>query len=172
MEAHLAVADLAGSGVSAVEAHEDFLLCVAVALELLALDALLVHICRYGVVDVEQCHSVLGDASSDELRQSTIDIHLTCYRDTTASEAAVHIARNESEHRLEGRPALVGHSHELAGTLVTLNPVCQSQLVLSKLRQHRRNLVTCAKLCCHILHNIVDAWVSLMLLEGLKQVEL
>ena len=67
LEAHLAVANLRRSSITAVEAHEDFFLGVAVASELLALDALLVHILRNGVVDVEQCNGILADAGSDVL---------------------------------------------------------------------------------------------------------
>ena len=50
-----------------MEAHEDFLVGVAVASELLALDALLVHVVGNGVVDVQQGHSVLRDAGADVL---------------------------------------------------------------------------------------------------------
>ena len=67
LEAHLAVANLVGCCVAAVEAHEDFLVGVGVAEELLALDALLVHVGRNGVVDVEQGNGILGDAGSDVL---------------------------------------------------------------------------------------------------------
>ena len=114
LEAHLAVADLRAGGVTAVEAHEDFLLGIGVAGELLALDALLVHILRHGVVDVEQRHSILTDAGADVLRQCAVDIDLASHGYATTRQTAVHIAGNEAEHGLEGRPALVGHSHELA----------------------------------------------------------
>ena len=67
LEAHLAVANLRRSSVTAVEAHEDFLVGIGVASELLALDALLVHVVRYGVVDVEQCYGILADAGADVL---------------------------------------------------------------------------------------------------------
>ena len=50
-----------------MEAHEDLLVGIGVASELLALDALLVHIVRYGVVDVEQGNGILADAGSDVL---------------------------------------------------------------------------------------------------------
>ena len=113
LEAHLAAANLAGSGVAAVEAHEDFLVGIGVAGELLALDALLVHVGGYGVVDVEQGHCVLSDAGTDVLRQSAIDVDFASHGDATGGEAAVHVAGNEAEHGLEGRPALVSHSHEL-----------------------------------------------------------
>lgn len=59
LEAHVAVANLAGSGVTTVEAHEDFLVGIGVASELLTLDALLVHIVRNGIVDVEQGNGIL-----------------------------------------------------------------------------------------------------------------
>ena len=119
-----------------MEAHEDLFLGVAVASKLLALDALLVHILRHGVVDVEQRYGILADTGSDVLTQSAIDINLTGYGDTTTGQTAVHVARHETEHGLEGRPALVSHSHELTRALVSLDPVGQCQLILSELRQH------------------------------------
>ena len=155
-----------------MEAHEDFLLGIGVAGELLALDALLVHILRHGVVDVEQRHSILTDAGADVLRQCAVDIDLASHGDATTRQTAVHIAGNEAEHGLEGRPALVGHSHELARTLVSLDPVGQRQLILSQLRQHTGNLIASAQLSSHILHDVVDARVALVLLEGFEQVEL
>ena len=108
LEAHLTVANLRAGGVTAVEAHEDLLLGIGVACKLLALDALLVHVLRYGVVDVEQRHGVLRDAGADILRQRAVDIHLAAHGDTAAGETAVHIAGHEAEHGLEGRPALRG----------------------------------------------------------------
>ena len=53
-----------------MEAHEDLFLGVAVASKLLALDALLVHILRHGVVDVEQRYGILADTGSDVLTQT------------------------------------------------------------------------------------------------------
>ena len=55
---------------------------------------------------------------------------------------------------------------------MTLNPVEQSKLILSELRQHLRNLVTVTELSSHILHNVVDTGIVSVLLEGLEQVEL
>ena len=154
-----------------MEAHEDLLVGIGVALKLLTLDALLIHVARYGVVDVEQGNSILCDAGTDELRQGTIDIHLTSNGDTTTSQTAVNIARNESEHGLESGPALVSHSHIFTRTLVSLNPVSQCQLILSEFWQYRRNLVASTQLLSHVLHYIIDARITCMLLESLQQVE-
>ena len=155
-----------------MEAHEDFLVGVGVESELLALDALLVHVAGNGVVDVEQRNSILRDTCSDVLRQCTIDVNLTSYGDSTAGQTAVDIAGNETELSLEGRPALVSHSNELTRTLVSLNPVEQCQLILSELRQHLRNLVAVTELLGHVSSNLVDAWVVSVLLESFEQVEL
>ena len=46
-----------------MEAHEGILLRIIQ----FALDGLLVHIVRHGVVDVQQSHCIVADAGSDEL---------------------------------------------------------------------------------------------------------
>ena len=97
-----------------MEAHEDFLVSICVTFELLTLDTLFIHILRYRVVDVKKCHSVLSDASADILRQCTIYIYLTCYRNSATCQTTVHITRYEAEHCLECRPALICHSNVLA----------------------------------------------------------
>ena len=94
----------------------------------------LMHGVGHGVVDVEQGHGVLRDAGSDVLRQSTVDVNLASHGDAATSETTVDVAGHEAEHRLEGGPALVGHSHKLAATLVSFNPVGQCQLILGELR--------------------------------------
>ena len=55
---------------------------------------------------------------------------------------------------------------------MSLNPVGQRELILCELRQHLRNAVASTQFGSHILHHIVDTGVTLMLLEGLEQVEL
>lgn len=105
------------------------------------------------------------DAGSDILREGTVDVHLTADGDTAAGQTAVHIAGNETEHGLEGRPALGGQGDELAAALVALNPVEQCQLILCELRQYLRNLVAMSQLGSHILYHLVDTWIAGMLLE-------
>ena len=172
LEAHRAVANLVRGCVAAVEAHEDLFVSIFVAEELLALDALLVHVGRNGVVDVEQGDGILGDAGADKLRQRAIDVHLAAHGDAVAGQSAVHIAGHEAEHGLESRPALGGQRHKLAAALVSLHPVGQGEFVLGELGQHLRNLVASAELGNHILHHVVDAGIAGMLLERLEQVEL
>ena len=155
-----------------MEAHEDFLVGIGVALELLALDALFIHVARNGVVDVEQSDSILSDAGADELRQSAIDIYFASHSNAATRQTAVHIARNEAEHGLESWPALVCHSYELTAALVTFDPVEQGQLILSKSWQHGWNLVASTQFLDHILHHVVDAWVTSVLLESFEQVKL
>ena len=155
-----------------MEAHEDILRRVLVAEELLALDALLEHVLRHRVVDVEQRDGILCDAGAYEFRQSSVDVYLARHGNAAAGKTAVHVAGHETELRLEGGPALVGHSHELAAAFVSLYPVEQRQLILCELRKHLRNLVAVAQFLSHVLHHLVDARVALMLLEGLQQVKL
>ena len=55
---------------------------------------------------------------------------------------------------------------------MSLDPVEQSELILSELRQYLRNLVTVTELSSHILYNVVDTGIASVLLECLEQVEL
>ena len=171
LEAHLAVADLAGGGVATVEAHEDLLVGVFVAEELLALDALLIHILRHGVVDVEQRGGILSDAGADELAKGAVDVDLATDGDATAGQAAVDVAGHEAEHGLEGGPALGGQRHILAAALVSLHPVEQREFILSQFGQHAGNPVAGTQFGSHVLGHLLDARIALVLLERLEQVE-
>ena len=93
-----------------MEAHEG----IGQLIVVLAYDVLVIDVLRYRVVDVEQCHSIVRCAHTDVLRQSTIDINLASYRDATAYQTAVHVARLETELAWEGWPALVGECYILA----------------------------------------------------------
>ena len=66
-------AHLAGRSIAAVEAHEG----VGQLVRELALDALLEHILRDGVVDIEQSNGILADNFTDVLGQCAVDIHFT-----------------------------------------------------------------------------------------------
>ena len=82
------IAHLAGRSISAMEAHE----CIGKLIIIFALDILIIDVLRNGVVDVKQCNSVIGNAKSDVLAKSSVDIHLTGYRDSSCSKTAVYIA--------------------------------------------------------------------------------
>ena len=45
------------------------------------------NVSRYRVVDIEESSWLLCCALSHELRESTVEVNLTCYRNTTACEA-------------------------------------------------------------------------------------
>ena len=106
---HLAESKLLGACVTAVEAHE----CICELVVELALDGLVVHVVRYGVVDVEESNDIFRDNISEVLGEAAIDINFAGYRDTHTCETAVYIARNELELCLECRPALSCDSNEL-----------------------------------------------------------
>ena len=74
---HLAEGQLAGSGISTVEAHESILLCIVV----FSFDIGFKHIGRNRIVDIKQSNHVIADNSSDELAESSVDIYLTGYWD-------------------------------------------------------------------------------------------
>ena len=60
---HAEAGKLGRAGISAMEAHEGILMRIIE----FALDGLLVHIVRHGVVDVQQSYCIVADAGSDEL---------------------------------------------------------------------------------------------------------
>ena len=72
---HLACSKLLGACVTAVEAHE----CICELVIELACDGLIVHIMRYGVVDVEESNDIFRDNISEVLREAAIDINFAGY---------------------------------------------------------------------------------------------
>ena len=165
---HGAERQLLGAGVAAVEAHEDILLRVRG----LVLDVTVVEVCRDGVVDVEQRDGIEADAGADELGKRAVDVHFAGNRDAHAGEAAVDIARNKAELRLECRPALACNGDILAVAAVLLYPVEQGDLILCELRQNLGLHVALAELFFHVFDDLRDTRVALVLIERLKEVEL
>ena len=151
-----------------MEAHEG----VVVGVAELTVNGILVHVVGHGIVDIQQRDRVLADAGADELAQTPVDIHFTGYRNTHAGETAVDIAGHETELGLESGPAFSGDGHILAIALVGLDPVKQRQLVLGQLGQDFGLLVARAQLLLHLLHLGGNPLVSLMLLEGLEEIQL
>ena len=76
-------AHLARRRIAAMESHE----CIGQFVIEFALDALVIHALRHGVVDVEQRYRVLGYACSDVFRKSSVDIYFTGYRDAAARKS-------------------------------------------------------------------------------------
>ena len=77
---HAARCKFSRAGIAAVEAHK----CILVCVREFALDGLPVHISRNGIVNVEQCNSILAYAGTDILAQAAININLAGYRDSHA----------------------------------------------------------------------------------------
>ena len=161
-------AHLAGWCVAAVEAHEG----VGELVVVLADDVLIVDILGYRVVDVEQGDGVVAQAHADVLRERTVDVHLAGHGDATAHQTGVDIAGLETELAWEGRPALVGEGHILAGALVLLSPVEQCQLKLRHAAAEVGIVLALAHLGSHILADVVDTRVVLVLLVSHEEVEL
>ena len=151
-----------------MEAHESIFQCVIE----FALDIFFVNIRCNSIVNVEKSNRIVADNSSDKLTQCTIDINFAGNRDTHLCQTAVYIARNETKLCLECRPAFTGDRNELTVSFVILDPVKESDLILSKFLKDLRFLVACAKLCFHILNNIRDTSISGMVIECFKQVKL
>ena len=165
---HGALRKAADRGVAAVEAHEYLVRAIGE----LALNGLFVHIGGNGVVDVEQGYGLAGDAGADELGQRAVDVNFAGYRNAHSGHAAVDVARNKAELRLECRPALVGHRHILGAAAVGFHPVEQGQLILCKARQDAGHFVAFAELIFHFLDLGGDAGIVCMRLVGGKQIQL
>ena len=160
-------AHLARRRISAVEAHEG----IGQIIVVLALDALVIHALRYGVVDVEQRHRILRYAGSDVFRKSSVDVYFAGYRDAAARESRVNVARLESERLRECRPALVGECYILARTFVLIGPVEQCQLELRHSLEHLRIISAFSHLCLHVFADLRDPCVSCMLLVAYEEVK-
>ena len=165
---HLTECQLLGAGIAAMEAHEGILMGVIV----LALDGLLEHVCRNGVVDVKQGNGISTYAGTDELGQTSVNVNLTGYGDTHTGKTAVYVAGNETKLGLECRPALAGDGNILSVASVCLNPVKQGQLILSQLLKNLRLLVACAQLSCHLSNLSGDSCITCMLVECFEQIQL
>ena len=76
-----------------MESHK----CISKLVIVFSFDILIIDVLRNGVVDVKQCNSVIGNAKSDVLAKSSVDINLTGYRDSSGSQTAVYIARFKSK---------------------------------------------------------------------------
>ena len=150
-----------------MEAHEGVLDIVVK----LAGNVLVVDVLGHGVIDVQQGDGVAGDAGTDVLAQSAVNIHLAGHRDTPGGQAGVHIAGLKAELLGEGGPALVGKGHILPGTLVLLGPIQQGQLKLSHPLQ-QVGIGALAHLLLHVGHHLGDALVTGVGLVGHQQIQL
>ena len=100
-----------------------------------AFNLLFVHICRYCIVDIQQCNCILAYNGSDEFTQCSVNINLTGYRDSLCCQTAVYITWNESKLCLECRPAFSCDCHIFSVSSVLLNPVLQGDLILRQLSE-------------------------------------
>ena len=73
-----AAAHLAAGGIAAVEAHEGVL---DVVVEL-ARDVLVIEVLGHGVVDIQKCHRIAGDAGANVLGKRAVDIHFAGHGNT------------------------------------------------------------------------------------------
>ena len=102
-----------------MEAHK----CICVLVAVFALDELIIHCARYCVVDVKERYYVFADASSDVLRQCTVNVNFTGYGDSASGESAVDVAWYKVELSLESRPAFTSNTGIFSVALVCLDPV-------------------------------------------------
>ncbi len=162
-------AHLASGGVTAVEAHKG----IGQLVIELAGDILVVKILRHRVIDIQKGHRILGDAGTDVLRESAVNIDLTGHRNAAGGKTGVDVAGLKAKLLGEGRPALVGEADVLSCTLVILGPIQQRQLELCHAGQERGIAVTRhTKLGSHILADGLDTGIVLVCLVGHQQIQL
>ena len=73
--------------------------------------------------DIQQCNSILADNRSDELTESTVNIHFAGYRNALRCQTAVHITWHKTELCLECRPAFACQCYILAIATMLFDPV-------------------------------------------------
>ena len=164
---HFAESKFAGSCISTMESHKCIFLCIWE----FCFNALFIHICRYCIIDVEECNCILADNSSDELAECSVNINLTGYRDSLCCQTAVYITWNESELCLECRPAFSCACNVFSVSSVLLNPVFQSNLILSQFRKDLRFLISCSELFFHLFYNGRNSLITFMFVISLEKVK-
>ena len=108
-----------GACIPAMEAHK----CIFVCIVEFIFDTLFIHICRNGVINIQQSNRILAHAGTDKLAERTINIHFTGYRNSHSRQTAVHVTGHKTELGLECRPAFPGDSHVFSISSVLFNPV-------------------------------------------------
>ncbi len=136
-----------------------------------AFDGFLIHICRYGVIDVKQRNDIIADTGSDELGQTAVNIHFTGYGDAHARQAAVYITGNKTKLCLESRPAFSCDGNIFSVASVLLDPVKQCQLVLSQFCEYFGFLVACAQFLFHLRNLRGNPLIAFMFVECFKQIQ-
>ena len=164
---HRAGSQFSGCGIATVESHERIFECIVV----FSFDFAFVHVCRYGVVDIQQGYRIVTYHRSNEFAQCTVDIHFTGYRNTSSGQTAVDIARNKAELCLECRPAFSCDGNIFSGTFMGFDPVKKSQLVLCQFRKNGRFVVSITQFLFHICNNCRDSLVSVMFVECFEQIQ-
>ena len=164
---HGAGSQFSGCGITTVESHK----CIFVCIIIFSFDFTFIHICRYGIVDIQQGYSIVTYHCSDKFTQCAIDIHLTGYRDASSGQTAVHIARNKTELRLERRPAFSCDGNVFSGSFVCFDPVKESQFILCQFWKNGWFVVSIPQFFFHICNHCRDSFVSVMFVECFEQIQ-
>ena len=151
-----------------MEAHEGVGELVVVS----ALDLLLPHLGRDGVVDVQQGHGVAGHTSPDVLAECAVDVNLAGHGNATGRQPGVDVAGFEPELTGERGPAFVGEGHVLAAALVVLRPIEEGQLELGHALAQIGIVAALAHFLGHFRTDGRDPGVACVLLVAHQQIQL
>ena len=130
-----------------MESHKCIFLCIWE----FSFNALFVHICRYCIVDIKKCYCILADSSSDKLAECSVNINLAGYRDSLCCQTA--------------------DCNVFSISSVLLDPVFQSNLILSQFRKDLRFLISCSELFFHLFYNGRDSLITFMFVISLEKVK-
>ena len=161
------IAQQAGACVAAVEAHE----CFIQAIIAFAFDIFIVDLCRYGVIDIQQCYRCVGYAQTNVFAQCAVNIYFTRNGNASACKTRVYITRNESEFCLECRPTFVGKCSVFGAAQIVFHPVFQCQFILSQSRQNACIRIFIAQFCCHFFNFGRDTRVIFMFVVSYQQIQ-
>ena len=100
---------------------------------ILARDVRVEHFLRDGVVNIKQRYRVLGNASTYVFAECAVNVNLARYGYTASGEAAVYVARNKAELRLERGSAFTSDRDVFFRAFMRFDPVEQCQFVLREL---------------------------------------
>ncbi len=147
-----------------MEAHKSVFLCIVK----LSFYVFFVHVCRYSIIDIQQCYSILTYNRSDKLAQSSVNIHLAGYWNSFCGQTAVDIAWYKSELGLKCRPAFSCNRNVFSVSFMLLDPIFQSNFILGQLCENLRLFVACCQFRLHFLYNTRNSFVSGMLVVRLE----
>ena len=151
-----------------MEAHEG----VGQLIAEFVLDALFIHGSGHGVIDVEQCNGIAGDAGADVFAERAVNIHFARHGDTAGGKTGIDVAGLKAELLRECGPAFIRKGNVFSCALVLLSPVEKRKLKLCHPLKQIAVVFSLAHFFFHILANGGNTFVAHVSLIGNEQIKL